>query len=163
MGFSGSKISGHSGTSFKHRKGFDKILKHYEQTRYTYEDAPQLNESIFNPKESKFIFRNESSLKREKVIYLMIVTTSIIISVFLFHFINDTSDFDIGINSKSYQERLHFQKEIDYVEFTHAGFDNLKRNKLNNAQLYFSKALEINQCGKKARIGLTKVLVSFIH
>ncbi len=52
MGFSGSKISGHSGTSFKHRKAFVKIKEYYNKNKKISRDKS--NEKVIGKKEGGY-------------------------------------------------------------------------------------------------------------
>ena len=158
MGFGGSKIVGHSGTSFKHRKAFTKIKKFNKLTELSYENAPELNdqEQVRKP----MISRNLS--KKGRVREYVVLAVIIIISLFLFlHFIDILNSKSTNYLGASLERHTEHRARLDLENYNHfidVGYDNLRRNNLDNAQLYFVKALEIDTKGKEAREGVTQVL-----
>lgn len=158
MGYCGIKIPGHSGTSFKHRKAFTKIKKFNELTELSYESAPELSDPQVTV--SKVINRTDSKkgIVIEHAILIATVIVSFSLLLYFFDVLDNSSKEYLGTSLEMYNERNTRLDKENYNHYIDVGFDNLRRENLDNAQLYFVKALEIDTKGKEARIGVTQVL-----
>ncbi len=163
MGFSGSKISGHSGTSFKHRKAFVKIKEYYNKNKKV--SRNKSNEKEISEKEGGC--QREYKVKKfDKVINLgfklpLFIVFTIALIIVGKNYTRALSKSFLENRSNAQIERAlndKIESENAYRVLTRTGFDYLRYEQLNEAQSEFTRALKINSYGKEARIGLTKVL-----
>ena len=166
MGFPGHfKISGHSGTDFKHRKLFSEINK-YNRTRKS------INKSKTNKKENSA--KNKPIIKKDYEIskYDKYVRLGIKLPIFLTFltlmivgaksYSNVMEDI-LGEASLKSKESLTIKEKEDnenaYKVLVESGSQYMKSELLDEAYFEFVRALNVDKYGKDARIGLTKVLV----
>ena len=150
MGFCGSKISGHSGTEFKHRKAFVSIKAYHEKTKY-FKKSYSYNSNL-----DKIPLAFEARLKegwlqkasRFSKIFLLISSIFFFIGIFSYKLypLNKTDVLE---------EELNKAQEAATI----CGYEYLSENQLKLARKEFLDALAINEKEIKARVGLTKSLV----
>lgn len=156
--FPGSfRISGHSGTDFKHRKAFKKTKELQDKRKRT---SSVVIKSNFNYKISENLLHNSY----EKLIK---VGLFLLISVFVMQF-KERMIFDPlgeygahGFTEKATikEQNKRIINEQAYHVLTTTGNDYLYWNRLDEAQDEFARALKIDKNGYKANLGMTKTLM----
>lgn len=154
MGFSGSKISGHSGTEFKHRKAFYKKLKPMV-TGTT--NTP--GKDIYPEYSYRELQKARAELRRTNYRkYLLICIPTVILLIIFMGYINSQFLANLLGHSPTIETQIQETSIETYHLFVEAGFVALKENRLHDAQLDFMQAIETNHYGKEANLGLTKTL-----
>ena len=84
MGYCGTKIHGHSGTQFKHRKAFSKIKSLRDSTTYS-------KNKVYNPDRPKTLFKLQDEIDHDnsslilKLSILCILTVLVIVGAHIFY------------------------------------------------------------------------------
>ncbi len=166
MGFPGHfKIAGHSGTSFKHRKAFEKIKSYQEQSK---NEKTSFDEGTYKlPIKSSVQTNYQEANKQDRRMRLFFKLPVFLISVivFSFVFVKSSKYYKNMLNARNQQEIIGFKtvQETgnleDYIFFVNSGYYHLRRKQTSTAQSEFIRALSIDKYGKDARIGLTKTLI----
>lgn len=166
MGLPGHfKITGHSGTEFKHRKAFEKIKSYQEQSKHA---KNAFNEDSFKlPITSSVPTNYQEAYKQERRIKLFFKLPVFIVSVILigFVFIKSSNHYKDALNARNYQQKIALETIMeavhreDYLFLVNSGYYYFRRKKLSTAQWEFTRALSIDEYGKDARIGLTRTLI----
>ncbi len=167
MGLPGHfKITGHSGTEFKHRKAFEKIKAYKEQAKHA---KNAFNEDSFKlPITSSVPTNYQEAYKQERRIKLFFKLPIFIIAIIVISFVsvNFSNHYVDALNARNYQKQLSYrtEKEIKKLEnftfFYNSGNYHLQKNELNAAQLEFTQVLYLDKYNIDARIGLTETLVA---
>ncbi|MEM9823966.1 MAG: hypothetical protein AAF985_22970 [Bacteroidota bacterium] len=167
MGFSGSRIPGHSGSDFKHRKAFVRQNEYYRKQGKAQNSKTNTEEQGQDPISETRSF--EPSKAEQWIKYGIglpaIILTSAGILYALFFYGDLVS---LGLNkdpqqyAKEVKEKQLRQKAIkDDAYRVNVGTGNyyLQNNQLKAAQTEYTRALQIDKYGETARIGLAIVLL----
>ncbi|MFT4664393.1 MAG: tetratricopeptide (TPR) repeat protein [Polaribacter sp.] len=157
MGFFCSKIPGHSGTAFKHRKAFNSI-KEYDNKSISYNRKDKRN-SKMHPKLAPKIYQEaiRSSSWIDKQIRLSLLLTFI---VMMFYGITACYNALPNRQSKIYSYLKTYELEQQrnaYRILVHSGKSYMIGNQFQEANDEFARALKLFPYGKEARIEITKL------
>jgi len=167
MGFPGHfKITGHSGTEFKHRKAFSKI-KSYKESGNHKKNKSDSGEFILPikasvPTDYQHAYRQDRKMRLYFKLPVFLITLTLISLVLL----KNCGKYESSVESRNHQALMDYtieQKDANaesYIFFLNSGYYHLNRNELNTAQWEFTRALYIDEYGKEARIGLTRTLIA---
>ncbi len=169
MGFPGhSKIAGHSGTEFKHRKAFSKI-KHYHQQSSVKNNVPGTEEFLLPipatvPTNYLQAYQKERSIKLLINLPVFLIAISLV-GYLLINFSNEceksfVQNYERGLSNleKNKEEKIRRIKNFTY--FYNSGNYHLQKNELLKAQKKFTRALALDEYNIDARIGLTETLIA---
>ena len=163
MSFGNGKISGHSGTEFKHRKAFTGIKAHRKRWQ----------SSVNKEQPSDTVSWKEVNMERTAKKWedaqraLLFLIPILIIANFLVWKYDDKFGQMINEQYAARQDYVAQQKALRVMSENDAAYDLLTRSgklflksgSLDYAQKEFIGALKLYPYGKEANIGLTKVLV----
>lgn len=161
MGYCGLKISGHSETSFKHRKAFQTRKANLQKSmRY---GLKKYKHTVIEPYKDT---SEERSTLKSKIIAsrsLKIISISgLLFIILLFPYFIYLGLYNIDINAKSISQERTIEKQKEkgnaYEMQIKAGQRYLKNGKLDDAQYEFVLALSNKKYGIEARKGLYNVL-----
>jgi len=171
MGYSGMKISGHSGTQFKHRKAFYNKLKPMVTGTSNTPGKDIYPEYSFSELQKARAEIKKANFKKAVLLWTPFVIALLAFCAYVM------SDFETIPFSQSSTpctpytstcraERMaklailnsNTKTTLNYDIFVEAGNVALKENRLNDAQVDFTKALKEDNFGKEANLGLTRTL-----
>jgi len=164
MGYAGLKISGHSGTEFKHRKGFEKIKKLNQHTSRTKNGENEIDENSKQLIQKDLNTRFEHAEKYHRL-KMIIGIPILIISALLFSYIIFKGKIDLRISqyaTNAYEERISKEKKQNdefYRTMISEGNYHLENEKITRAQNSFKSALAMDRYGEEANIGMTKAVI----
>ena len=156
MGFAGLKISGHSGSEFKHRKAFSQRRTSENSASKTEVFALPIIDA--QPTDYQKIYDQDRKLRLFFKLPLFLIALIVIGYVT----IGSSSANKAALNAEN-NEQFNTVKETeiiqDYDFYINSGYYYLGKNKLNTAQREFTRALGIDEYNIDARIGLTKTMI----
>jgi len=159
MGFSGIKITGHSGTEFKHRKAFASFKQVSKNPSYKNIDAP--NNAQFEKRDYSYkVNKLEQLIKIGFLLPLFLGT--LFFAIYLFFdpkigwfeplYFNNAAYLE---NKESEEKRLNREA---YAVLVKSGYEYLESNNLDQAHWEFYRALKMYSHAKGANLGMTKTL-----
>jgi len=157
MGFCGSRIPGHSGTDFKHRKAFVGIKTYTQKSRFFKNYYPEKLQSDPLPFEKRL---QEKWLQKA----IRFSTFFLILSAILFLF--GMYSFTLMQNVVRSIESIHLQEAaLKKAQNTTiiCGYEYLSENQLELAIEEFSEVISMNEKHRAARVGLAEALVKLCN
>lgn len=166
MGFPGHfKITGHSGTEFKHRKAFDKIKTYRRQSDK--KDSTNESSDFIPPILSSAPIDYQQKYVRDRKMRILFKLPLLMISVILLGIVvvKSTNYYKDSLNNKYHQSLIDFtsyktSKALkNRTFFNNSGYYHLRIGDLYTAQQEFTRALHKDEYDIDARIGLTETLI----
>ena len=159
MGFAGLKISGHSGSEFKHRTAFSKRKTLKSSSSESGDFALPITDSL--PTDYQKIYDQDRKMRLFFKLPVFLISLMVIGYVTL----GSSSHYEDALKDRNY-EQLSSANTVeeteafqDYAFYSNSGYYHLRNNQLYIAQREFSRALEIDEYNIDARIGLTKTMI----
>ena len=159
------KIPGHSGTDFKHRKAFKKRKEYLTKqllSKKTFKNTGLLK----NDKHRNEIGNNgRSEINKGTLLVLSFFIVAALGSIIYMGsqiYKKPVREFlEVSLDEVQPIIKSHQQRELEeaYNFLASSGNGYLNANLLDEAQTEFSHALKLYEYGRKARIGLTKILI----
>ena len=167
MGFPGHfKISGHSGTEFKHRKAFSKI-KSYKESSNSKNKQSESGEYILPikatvPTDYQHAYRQDRNMRLFFKLPVFLITLILVSFVVVKTSGGHEMVVEYSIQAPCLDLTPQEKEECleAYLLFVNSGYYHLNNGELNTAQWEFTRAIYIYEYGKGARIGLTRTLIA---
>lgn len=166
MGFPGHfKISGHSGTEFKHRKAFEKIKAYRKQSNETKNHSGKT--ALKLPIKSSIPIDYQYAYQKNRNLKLFFKLPIFLVSILSIGFFIANIPKDLGniylpkdqelIDAKAKKEAIRLE---NLTYFYNSGYYHLKRNELEEAHRDFVEVLLKDEYNVDARVGLAETLIA---